>query len=100
METNKQTPDKHHESNRFIIGILLVIAGFILILEKTSVLPEPLNHFINDIIFSWQTRVIVSGIFAMSGSDNKTHGIVLISVGGFFLIPELFTDFFGSFNCF
>ena len=100
METNKQTPDKQHESNRFIIGILLVIAGFILILEKTSVLPEPLNHFINDIIFSWQMLLIVIGIVTMAGSGNKTPGIVLISVGGFFLIPELFTDFFGSFNFF
>jgi len=100
METNKQTPDKQHESNRFIIGILLVIAGFILILEKTTVLPDQLDHFIDDIIFSWQMLLIVIGIITMTGSGNKTPGIVLISVGGFFLIPELFTDYFESFNFF
>ncbi|MCJ7820434.1 MAG: cell wall-active antibiotics response protein [Bacteroidales bacterium] len=101
METNKQTPDKGHDtSNRFIIGILLVIAGFILILEKTTVLPDPLDHFIDNIIFSWQMLLIVIGVITMAGSGNKTPGIVLISVGGFFLIPELFTDYFESFNFF
>ena len=101
METNNQTPDKQHDtSNRFIIGILLVIAGFILILEKSSVLPEPLDHFINNIIFSWQMLLIVIGVITLAGSGNKTPGIVLISVGGFFLIPELFTNYFNSFNFF
>jgi predicted membrane protein len=99
-ETNKPAKNPAETSNRFIIGILLVIAGFILILRKTTVLPEPLDHFIDDIIFSWQMLLIVIGVITLAGSDNKTPGIVLISVGGFFMIPELFTDFFRSFNFF
>ena len=101
METNRNKPDRNPDtSNRFIIGILLVIAGFILILEKMTVLPEPLNHFISDIIFSWQMLLIAIGVITLSGSGNKTPGIVLIAVGGFFLIPELFSDYFNSFNFF
>lgn len=99
-ETNKPAKNPAETSNRFIIGILLIIAGFILILRKTTVLPEPLDHFIDDIIFSWQMLLIVIGVITLAGSDNKTPGIVLISVGGFFMIPELFTDFFRSFNFF
>lgn len=99
-ETNKPAKNAAETSNRFIIGILLIIAGFILILRKTTVLPEPLDHFIDDIIFSWQMLLIVIGVITLAGSDNKTPGIVLISVGGFFMIPELFTDFFRSFNFF
>ena len=87
-------------SNRFIIGVLLIIAGLILIVKKSTVLPEPLDDFIDNIIFSWQMLLIVIGIIVLNGSDNKTPGIVMISVGGFFLIPELFTDFFRSFNFF
>lgn len=86
--------------NRFIIGILLIIAGLILIINKSAVLPEPLGNFIDDIIFSWQMLLIVIGVITLTGSGNKTPGIVLIAVGGFFLIPELFTDFFRSFNFF
>jgi predicted membrane protein len=101
METDKQRIDRNPEkSNRFIIGILLVIAGFILILQKTTVLPAPLHHFINDIVFSWQMLLIVIGVVTLAGSGNKTPGIVLIAVGGFFLIPELFSDYFRSFNFF
>jgi predicted membrane protein len=44
--------------------------------------------------------LIVIGVITLAGSDNKTPGVVLISVGGFFMIPELFTDFFRSFNFF
>ena len=87
-------------SNRLIIGVLLIIAGLILMLKKATVLPEPLDHFIDDIIFSWQMLLIAIGVITLIGSDNKTPGIVLISVGGFFMIPELFTDFFRSFNFF
>ncbi len=87
-------------SNRLVIGVLLIIAGLILMLKKSTVLPEPLDHFIDDILFSWQMLLIAIGVITLIGSDNKTPGIVLISVGGFFLIPELFTDFFRSFNFF
>jgi len=101
MEIEKNKMERRSDgSHRYVIGILLIIAGLILILKKSTVLPQPLDHFIDDIIFSWQMLLIAIGVVSMIGSDNKTPGIVLISVGGFFLIPELFTDFFRSFNFF
>jgi predicted membrane protein len=101
MENDKNKLTRNPESSsRLIIGILLIIAGLILVLKKTTVLPVPLEHFINDIIFSWQMLLIVIGVIVLAGSGNKTPGIVLIAVGGFFMIPELFTDFFNSFNFF
>jgi len=101
MENETKKPAKQTEnSNRVIIGVLLIIAGFILIVKKSTVLPEPLDHFIDDIIFSWQMLLVVIGVITLAGSDNKTPGIIMIAVGGFFLIPELFTDFFRSFNFF
>jgi predicted membrane protein len=101
MENELKKPGRNPEtSSRFLIGILLIVAGLILIVKKSSVLPEPLDYFIDDIIFSWQMLLVAIGVITLVGSDNKTPGIVLISVGGFFLIPELFTDFFRSFNFF
>ena len=44
--------------------------------------------------------LIVIGVVILVGSENKTPGIIMIAVGGFFMIPELFTDFFRSFNFF
>ena len=101
MENEKNKMAKRSESShRLMIGILLIIAGLILILKKSTVLPQPLDYFIDDVIFSWQMLLIAIGVVSLIGSDNKTPGIVLISVGGFLLIPELFTDFFRSFNFF
>jgi predicted membrane protein len=101
METERNKMARRSEpSHRYMIGILLIVAGLILILKKSTVLPQPLDYFIDDVIFSWQMLLIAIGVVSLIGSDNKTPGIVLISVGGFFLIPELFTDFFRSFNFF
>ncbi len=101
METNKTNMERRHDnSNRFMIGILLIVAGVILIIKKTTILPDGFNHFIDDIIFSWQMLLVAIGLVVFVGSENKTPGIVLMAVGGFFLIPELFTEYFRSFNFF
>ena len=101
METNKKNIDRNpNNSNKFMIGILLIVAGAILIIQKTTILPEGLDYFIDDVIFSWQMLLVAIGLIVMVGAENKTPGIVLISVGGFFLIPELFSEYFSSFNFF
>jgi len=101
MENEFNKPAKSSEtSNRFLIGVLLIVAGLILMVKKSTILPEPLDHFIDDIIFSWQMLLVVIGVITLISSDNKTPGIVMVAVGGFFMIPELFTDFFRSFNFF
>jgi predicted membrane protein len=101
METGNNKMDRHPDnSNRFIIGIILIIAGAILILQKTTMLPPALDHFIGHVIFSWQMLLVAIGLVVLVGSENKTPGIVLISVGGFFMIPELFSEYFENFNFF
>lgn len=101
MENELNKPAKRSEtSNRFLIGIILIVAGLILMLKKSTVLPEPIDRFIDEIIFSWQMLLVVIGVIVLISSDNKTPGIVMVAVGGFFMIPELFTDFFRSFNFF
>jgi len=101
MENQMNKPARNTEtSNRLLIGILLIVAGLILMVKKSTILPEPLDNFIDNIIFSWQMLLVAIGVITLIGSDNKTPGIVMVAVGGFFLIPELFTDFFRSFNFF
>jgi len=101
MDSNNEKMHRHGEnSNRFMIGILLILAGGILIFKKTAMLPPGLDHFINDVVFSWQMLLIAIGLITLSGSHNKTPGIVMISVGGFFLLLELFNDYFSPFNFF
>jgi predicted membrane protein len=43
-----------------------------------------------DIFISWQMLLIGIGVFSLIGG-NKTTGIILILIGGFFLIDEVYT---------
>lgn len=90
--------DRHmrHPSSRLVIGIILVIAGLFLFLRNTNIFPV----FIEDIMFSWQMLLIVIGLIITIGGSNRTPGIVLMAVGGFFLIPELFYEIFGRYRIF
>jgi predicted membrane protein len=98
METNGSYPQEnpHRSSNRVVIGIVLVIAGFFLAIKNFGFLPS----FLYDIIFSWQMLLIVIGLVMSLRSDKRTAGLILMSVGGFFLIPLIFHATFPQYNMF
>ncbi|MCK7540277.1 MAG: DUF5668 domain-containing protein [Marinilabiliales bacterium] len=80
-----------------LVGIVLVIAGlFPSSSGNTSIFPV----FIEEIIFSWQMLLILIGLIITVGGSNRTPGIILMAVGGFFLIPELFYEIFGRYRIF
>ncbi|MFO7574825.1 MAG: DUF5668 domain-containing protein [Bacteroidales bacterium] len=95
---NYNNPDKHrhHTGNRAIIGVVLLMAGFFLLLRNTNIFP----FFIDNIIFSWQMLLIVIGLVITIGSSDKTPGIIVMAVGAFFLLPQIFTDIFGAYRLF
>jgi predicted membrane protein len=98
METNSSYPQEnpHRSSNRVVIGVVLVIAGFFLAIKNFGFLPL----FLYDIIFSWQMLLIVIGLVMSLRSDKRTAGLILMSVGGFFLIPLIFHATFPQYNMF
>lgn len=85
----------HHE-NRAVIGLILILAGAFLLLRNTDIFP----YFIERIVFSWQMLLIVIGLLITLGASNKTPGLIVMSVGVFFLIPALFPVIFGKYNLF
>lgn len=97
METYNR-PDRHRQNpgNRAIIGVVLLLAGFFLLLRNTNIFPV----FIDDIIFSWQMLLIVIGLIITIGSSDKTPGIIVMAVGAFFLLPSLFSNLFGAYRLF
>jgi predicted membrane protein len=98
METNQpfgnEKPVRQGNSqidNRIIIGIVLVIIGLFLVMRNTGIFP----HFIDHVIFSWQMLLIVIGLVITLGSGGgRTGGIIVMAVGGFFLIPMIFRETF------
>jgi predicted membrane protein len=99
METNETLKDDkglykhegHIQNNRVIIGIVLVLLGLFLVMRNTGVFP----HFIDNIIFSWPMLLITIGlIITLGSSGGKTSGVIIMAVGGFFLIPLIFRETF------
>ena len=107
METNESFRDEsrhsrderrsyrheHHglQNNRAIIGVILVLVGLFLVMRNTGFFPG----FIDHIIFSWPMLLITIGVVITLGSSGgKTSGIIVMAVGAFFLIPNIFRETF------
>lgn len=99
METNETFRDEkspyrhegHLQSNRVVIGVVLVLLGLFLVMRNTGIFP----HFIDNIIFSWPMLLVTIGlVITLGSSGSKTSGIIIMAVGGFFLIPVIFRETF------
>jgi len=75
------------QSNRTMgIGLLIILAGFAILFHQLGVLPEK----IESIIISWQMLLIFIGVWNLFYSRSRIAGFIMIAVGGFFLLPDLF----------
>ena len=74
--------------NRTIgFGVLVIVIGFMILLHQFQMIPEQLEH----IVYSWQMLLIVLGFYNLFFSQCRVFCYILISVGGFFILPEIFT---------
>jgi len=88
---------RHHiSSNRVIIGVILVLAGLALVIRNTGIFPS----FIDHVVFSWPMLLVAIGLVLSLGASEKTAGIIIMAVGGFFLIPRIFSETFHMYNMF
>jgi predicted membrane protein len=83
-------------NNRVIIGVILVFAGLFLAIRNTGFFPD----FIDHVIFSWPMLLVIIGLVMTLGSTEKTGGIIVMAVGGFFMIPLVFRETFHMYNMF
>ncbi len=74
------------ENKRIYLGFFLIAIGGLWILERLDLIPD----IWEDIFISWQMLLIGIGVFSLIGG-NKTTGTILILIGGFFLIDDIFT---------
>jgi predicted membrane protein len=97
-EERRQIRQEHHHlhNNRPIIGVVLVLAGLFLVMRNTGFFPE----FIDHVIFSWPMLLVVIGLVMTLGASEKTSGVIVMAVGGFFLIPMIFRETFHAYNMF
>jgi predicted membrane protein len=83
-------------SNKTLIGVILVLAGLFLVIRNTGFFPD----FIDNVIFSWPMLLVVIGLVMTLGSTEKSAGVIVMAVGGFFMIPLIFRETFHMYNMF
>jgi predicted membrane protein len=76
--------------------VILVIAGLFLVIRNTGFFPD----FIDNVIFSWPMLLVAIGLVMTLGATEKTAGIIVMAVGGFFMIPLIFRETFHMYNMF
>ncbi len=86
----------HNSNNKVLIGVVLVLAGLFLILRNTGIFPD----FIDNVVFSWPMLLVTIGLVMTLSSTEKTAGIIVMAVGGFFMIPMVFRETFHMYNMF
>lgn len=78
---------EHHgiKIRSILSGILIIAAGVVLLLFNNGILPLEYKH----IVFSWQSLLVAIGFINLFSRHHWVFGIVLILVGGFFLLQKM-----------
>lgn len=86
LEQQKEEQKQKKGNNRTILGVVLVGFGGLLLAANFGFISES----IKDVIFTWQMLLIGIGTLNILVRGNMQTGMILIAIGGFFLLPDLF----------
>jgi len=78
--------DEWNPNSKLILAVLLIGAGLLMLAKNFDILPWNVHYA----LFSWPMLLIAVGALQLVKHPQKTFGLVLISVGAFFLIPRVF----------
>jgi predicted membrane protein len=77
-----------------VFGFILVGLGMVFLLNQLDILSD----YWKDILISIPMLLVFIGGISMLGNHSRFPGIILLSVGLFFLIPKIFPDSFPSYQ--
>lgn len=80
MQTKNNTPA------RLIFGIILIVLGGLFLLDNYGI--TSFSFSLPDFLFHWEYILIGLGLFIILSYNNKTAGIILITIGFFNLFPD------------
>ena len=87
---------KSVKTQSIVFGIFVIIAGVLLIYNNMGLLGAEAKR----ILFTWQMIMIAAGFINLLAKSSRLFGIILMAVGGFFILPrfmELPENFTGTF---
>ncbi len=77
---------QHSRSRRGLLGLILILVGLVLVGNQLNFIPGDLRQY----VFTWQSLLILIGLIFLTRRDNMATGFILIFIGGFFLVPDIF----------
>jgi predicted membrane protein len=86
MEADSEKKLERSRTRKYILGIIIIVAGLLLLASNTGYLPYGLRH----IFFSWQMILIVIGLILLVRRESIVPGVILLLIGGIFILPRLF----------
>lgn len=85
----KEFMKEHHKrkaNKRSLMGIIFIVVGLVLIASKLDVISDSVRH----VIVSWPMLLIGIGVFNILSNKNYSSGLILVTVGSFFILPRMF----------
>ena len=87
MEHNENMTVRHGMKRKSLVfGLIVLSLGFVWLLHNFGMIGEQAW----DIIFSWQMLLIAIGVVNVSNDSSRGIGWILIAIGGFFMISEVY----------
>jgi predicted membrane protein len=85
METTPYFCSKQKRMKKILFGVLILASGCLLLGFNTGMLNSDYRH----IVFSWHTLLIAIGLINFCDRNSFWAGVILTSIGTFFLIPHI-----------
>ena len=71
---------------RVLFAVILIIIGGVILASNFNIIPYNIKHY----IFSWKMLLIVIGVISLASRQSVVTGVILIGVGTFFMLPDIF----------
>ncbi len=84
FENHSEKYTINRRMKKYALGAVVILAGLMLLGLNFGMIPSTWRP----IIFSWQMLLIAIGAVSLFGRDSYVPGIILILIGGIFIIPK------------
>jgi predicted membrane protein len=84
---HKHSDKKGNKLKSIVFGIIVITAGVLLIYNNMGMLDAETKK----LLFSWQMLLVAFGFINLFGRNSRLFGLILLCVGGFFILPQFMT---------
>lgn len=75
---------KHLTNRSSTLGVLLIIFGSLFLVDNFNLMPYDVSYY----LFNLKGFLLLIGIVFLSTKENKTPGIVMVSIASFFILSD------------